>query len=200
MPPYRKIKRKSYFGDKKVYYETVPLINKDETLWRLGDILPPEGSHMLDFPFAFQLPSDLPASYHINVFDTKATISYSIEVVGERSGTFVCNRRIGGGFIVVPPASPDELAMTDRLAEGWKGPNRIEEAKRHVRRRLWGDYAVVEATSACLTSRHTPSMFQCHLSCASSRRRRFLNARNTLTRRTMVASRCFLPRHQARSR
>lgn len=96
-------------------------------------------------PFTFELPPLLPPSFHCSHGNSGGTISYSIEVVGERPGFFVRNRRVGVVFPVVPSAIPAEIDARVQLAEGWTGLSRSYIQQDQIRTGLWGDRSTVEA-------------------------------------------------------
>jgi hypothetical protein len=127
---------------------TISLICTDTVLWEEGTAYPHPDTHMLSIPFAFVLPRDLPPSFHCVSEDAKTTgtVSYSIEVVGDRPGLFRSNRRLGVVFPVVPPASDAQVNARMRLPSGWDGDWRATATQADVRPRPWGPYGHVVAT------------------------------------------------------
>jgi hypothetical protein len=91
------------------------------------------------------LPLDLPPSFHAQWLSDYGTISYSVEAVGDRTGLFRRNRRLGVIFPVLPRASPLQTEARAQLLSGWTGPWRREVVADRVRKRAWGEHGHVEA-------------------------------------------------------
>ncbi|KAJ6589978.1 hypothetical protein DFH09DRAFT_220110 [Mycena vulgaris] len=123
------------------HYQTIILIHTKLVLWDQGTAFPEPGSHTLSCPFQFTLPENLPSSFHCWGWHRHATIGYSLEVVGERSGFYRINRRIRRLISIVPAASQGQLLAKESLRQGWNGPwtDRIHEEK--LRQGIWGDYS-----------------------------------------------------------
>ncbi|KAJ7655367.1 hypothetical protein B0H17DRAFT_1099100 [Mycena rosella] len=122
--------------------QTVVLIHTNLPLWSQGIAFPEPGSHILSCSFQFLLPESLPPSFHCWGWHRNATISYSLEVVGERVGFFRMNRRIRRPLSVIPAASQSQLLAKESLKQGWNGPWRdyiCQEQK--LRQGIWGDYS-----------------------------------------------------------
>ncbi|KAJ7871521.1 hypothetical protein B0H14DRAFT_218794 [Mycena olivaceomarginata] len=118
----------------------IEVLRADATLWT--DDGPQTG--ILNLPFQFFLPVDLPPSFHCSVLDRKGVISYAIEVVADRPGIFKRNRRIASVFPVVPPAAPQDVAIQQFLLQGWSGEWKAVVHEDRIRRGIWGDYSVVK--------------------------------------------------------
>ncbi|KAJ6479179.1 hypothetical protein DFH09DRAFT_1056192 [Mycena vulgaris] len=99
-----------------------------------GTAYPEPGSHILSCPFQFVLPDNLPPSFHCWGSNQKAIISYSLEVVGERTPI----RRL---ISIVPAASQRQLLAKESLRQGWDGPWRDIAHEEKVRQGIWGDYS-----------------------------------------------------------
>ncbi|KAJ7037959.1 hypothetical protein C8F04DRAFT_1090779 [Mycena alexandri] len=126
--------------------QTVPLIHANKSLWTQGTVFPEAGSHVLSFPFQFQLPTTLPPSYHCDGHSRGGAISYSLEVVGDRPGIFRTNTRIRRVFSVVPAASDSQLLTKESLRQGWDGSWKDTMREDKIRQGLWGDYSRVSAS------------------------------------------------------
>jgi hypothetical protein len=141
----RRIRRNT--GNSSVTYrEIIPLVREDTVLWTQGGTYPSPGTHVLELPFVFVLPRTLPPSFHCARNQVSASVSYSIEVVGDRPGLFRFNRRLGLVFPVVPRASREQVDTRLRLNAGWDGPWREAIAQDNVRPHPWGSYGHIMAT------------------------------------------------------
>ncbi|KAJ7496759.1 hypothetical protein FB451DRAFT_1208704 [Mycena latifolia] len=124
----------------------VPLIRSNISLWTQGTAFPEPGSHVLTCPFRFQLPENLPPSFHCSAHSSGGAISYSLEVVGDRPGLFRSNRRIRRLISVVPAASQSQLLAKESLTQGWMGQWRDIKQDDKLRTGIWGDYSHAHAT------------------------------------------------------
>ncbi|KAJ7647811.1 hypothetical protein FB45DRAFT_894523 [Roridomyces roridus] len=120
--------------------ETIPLIHADQLIWTRGSSFPEPGSHVLSCPFQFKLPENLPPSFECHAYHRSGTISYSLEVVGER-GLFRFNRRIYQVFSVLPAASQDQVLVAESLRQGWDGQWADVKAEERLRQGIWGGYS-----------------------------------------------------------
>lgn len=144
-------------GQTKITYtETVPLVYTNLTLWTQGAAFPETGSHVLVFPFRFQLAETLPPSFHCSAHSGAGVVSYSLEVVGDRTGLFRSNRRIRRLISVVPPASQAQLLTKDSLKQGWMGQWKDYTQDDKLRTGLWGDYSHAHATISMPALRSLP--------------------------------------------
>ncbi|KAF8169017.1 hypothetical protein K438DRAFT_1685204 [Mycena galopus ATCC 62051] len=134
--------------------ETIILCNEKIPLWTRGTAFPEPGSHILPFPFQFLLPENLPASFHCRAHHRMDTVSYAIEVVGERAGFYRPNRRIRRLISVVPAASQSQLLVQESLRQGWNGAWKDFTEEDKLRQGIWGDYprARVKLTVADMPS------------------------------------------------
>ncbi|KAJ6582152.1 hypothetical protein B0H19DRAFT_1252283 [Mycena capillaripes] len=123
------------------HYATVVLVHTNLPLWDQGAAYPEPGSHVLSFPFQFQFAENLPPSFHCWGYHRHANISYSLEVVGDRTRFFRLNRRIRRLISVVPAASQEHLLAKEALRQGWNGPWRDITHEEKLRRGIWGDYS-----------------------------------------------------------
>ena len=123
-------------------HERRELVRQDISLWQKGSIYPPPGSHVLRFPFHFVLPSNLPPSCHHESARGSGLISYMIEAVGVRQGTFTRNRRIAQSISIIPP-DPTGAQFRQLLQSTWQGPWQSIQEQDQIRRGLWGAYAKV---------------------------------------------------------
>ncbi|KAI0364609.1 hypothetical protein BV20DRAFT_974263 [Pilatotrama ljubarskyi] len=132
--------------DKSVSKKEIQLVRVDASLWTRGTAYPPPDSDVLRVPFKLQLPPELPPSFQYSA-GRKASVMYSLTVVGVRPGTFQSNRRIRRPLAVV---QKDDVGANVRqqlvtLATAGAEPQwgTIRKAER-IRRGLWGDYATVD--------------------------------------------------------
>ncbi|KAJ7807874.1 hypothetical protein B0H14DRAFT_3152335 [Mycena olivaceomarginata] len=97
---------------------------------------------------------NLPPSFHCEVFHRTATISYALEVVGERTRFYRTNRRIRRIISVVPAASQGQLLARETLRQGWNGPWSNFTGEEKLRQGIWGNYsrACVKLTIADMAS------------------------------------------------
>ncbi|KAJ7503091.1 hypothetical protein B0H11DRAFT_2361119 [Mycena galericulata] len=124
--------------------ETVPYAN--QSLWKQGITFPEPGSHVISCPFQFQLPENLPPSFHCSSNSHTGAISYSLEVVGDRLGLLRSNRRIRRRISVVPSASENQLLVKESLQQGWSGKWRDITQEEKLRQGIWGDYSHARTT------------------------------------------------------
>ncbi|KAJ7125226.1 hypothetical protein C8R44DRAFT_703420 [Mycena epipterygia] len=123
------------------HYATIILVHTNLPLWDQGTAFPEPGSHVLSFPFQFELPENLPPSFHCWGHHRHATIAYSLEVVGERTRFFRLNRRIRRLISVVPAASQSQLLAKETLMQGWIGPWKDITHEEKLRQGIWGEYS-----------------------------------------------------------
>lgn len=143
-PPPRRVTQ-SKGRETTTYKETIPLVRDERVLWAQGGVFPPADSHLLHLPFTFALPPSLPPSFHCTRGNSSATISYSIELVGDRPGLFKRNRRVGVLFPIVPAASLAQMSARAQLAEPWTGLSRSHVEQSQIRKYPWGGYGAAEA-------------------------------------------------------
>ncbi|KAJ7125252.1 hypothetical protein C8R44DRAFT_782710 [Mycena epipterygia] len=129
-----------------VHKQTILLIHSNLSLWKQGAAFPEPGSHIIACPFRFQLPADLPPSFHCSIMAFRGEVSYSLEVVGERPGLFRSNRHIRRLISVVPPASQKQLLARESLMQGWSGSWKHVKQEEKLRQGIWGDYSHACAT------------------------------------------------------
>ncbi|KAJ6622100.1 hypothetical protein B0H10DRAFT_1762576, partial [Mycena sp. CBHHK59/15] len=122
------------------------LVHSNQSLWKQGTTFPEVGSHVLMCPFQFQLPENLPPSFHCSAHLRAGAISYSLEVVGDRPGLFRLNCCIRRLISVVPAASQNQLLAKDSLRHGWTGPWKDITQDKKLRTGIWGDYSHAHAT------------------------------------------------------
>ncbi|KAJ7458867.1 hypothetical protein FB451DRAFT_1563751 [Mycena latifolia] len=118
--------------DRVTHTDTVPLVHTDLNLWTHGGTAfrgSEAGSPVIAHPFRFQLPENLPPSFHCSGNSCRATISYSLEVVGDRPGLLRANRRI-----------------RRLISVGWTGPWKDITRDQKLRVGLWGDHSHARAT------------------------------------------------------
>ncbi|KAH6919308.1 hypothetical protein BKA70DRAFT_1394636 [Coprinopsis sp. MPI-PUGE-AT-0042] len=128
------------------YRSSLPLAHGDTILWNQAEgNYPPAGTHIIQLPFEFQIPTDSPSSFHAIRYPQEATISYGIEVVADRHGLFRFKRRIGYVFPVLSRASREEVENAFQLRQGWPGEWRGFEHSEQIRKHLWGDRSSVQA-------------------------------------------------------
>ncbi|KAJ7640818.1 hypothetical protein DFH06DRAFT_927791, partial [Mycena polygramma] len=97
-------------------------------------------------PFQFCLPTNLPPSFHCDGYRRGASICYSLEVVGTRSGRFVPNLRIETLFSVVSAATTSQMLDKGRLTQSWDGAWRDTKQEVQLRRGILGEYSRAYAT------------------------------------------------------
>ncbi|KAK7039593.1 arrestin-N domain-containing protein [Favolaschia claudopus] len=134
--------------------QTVPLIHSGEIFWETGSAFPLTATDVISFPFHFTLPPDLPPSFHCDGHSRGGTISYALEVVGDRPGLFRSNRRLRRVFVVVPPAFENQMLVVEQLRQGWEGGWRDIKQNEQLRKGIWGEYsrAFVTLTIPDITS------------------------------------------------
>ncbi|KAJ7043292.1 hypothetical protein C8F04DRAFT_1074342 [Mycena alexandri] len=113
------------------------VLRADASLWTRGG--PQTG--LVNLPFQFHLPANLPPSFHSSVHRRKGIISYAIEIVADRRVKM--NRRIASVFSLVPAATPQDLVYQQFLLQGWSGEWKAVVHEDKIRRG-WGDYSVVK--------------------------------------------------------
>ncbi|EIN05819.1 hypothetical protein PUNSTDRAFT_54683 [Punctularia strigosozonata HHB-11173 SS5] len=131
------------------YRANIPLIREDIPLWTRGQAFPAPGSHVLTFPFKFQLPTDLPPSFHAQRVSKRANVTYFIEVVGAREGILHLNRRVRAVIAVIPAGWPMYVQLRQALMDGppdgsnigWKTHTLSDS----IRTGIWGEYSQVTA-------------------------------------------------------
>ncbi|KAJ6497531.1 hypothetical protein C8R45DRAFT_983269 [Mycena sanguinolenta] len=126
------------------HHETILLFYKKIRLWDRGTTFPAPGSHILPCDFEFLLPENLPASFHCETHHQRATISYGIEIIGQRTGFHRTNRRIRRLFSVIPAASLSQLDQNS-LRHGWHGRWKDFTQEEKLRHGIWGDYSHARA-------------------------------------------------------
>ncbi|KAJ6631461.1 hypothetical protein B0H10DRAFT_2207118 [Mycena sp. CBHHK59/15] len=136
--------------------QTILLIHSNKSLWTQGSTFPEPGSHVLSCPFQFQLPENLPPSFHGSAYHRRAAISYSLEVVGDRPGLFRLNRRIRRLISVLPAASRSQLLAAESLRQGWTGEWHDIVRDEKLRQGIWGDYSHAKVTLTIPKTRAFP--------------------------------------------
>ncbi|KAJ7869107.1 hypothetical protein B0H14DRAFT_3581729 [Mycena olivaceomarginata] len=126
--------------------QTIPLVHSNQSLWTQGSAFPEAGSHVISFAFQFQLPANLPPSFHCEAHSRGGAISYSVEVVGDRPGIFRANRRTRRVFSVVPAAFQNQLLVKESLMQGWLGSWKDVKRNDQLRQGIWGEYSRSYAT------------------------------------------------------
>ncbi|CAK5266094.1 unnamed protein product [Mycena citricolor] len=122
--------------------QTLEVVRLDQTLWDQSNA---NGSGVLSCPFQFQLPPNLPPSFHYDHKNRTVAISYAIEVVGHRRGLLHSNRRVRKIFSVLPAGNAWEINSAATLKQGWQGPWKPLELTKEIRHGiLFGEYS--EAT------------------------------------------------------
>ncbi|EIN05818.1 hypothetical protein PUNSTDRAFT_115729 [Punctularia strigosozonata HHB-11173 SS5] len=132
--------RRTIGQETRVYRSNTSVLNTDIPLWQRGQ----PGSGTITLPFNFQLLPNLPPSYHVMRFDKQGTITYYLEVVGERPGLHF-NRRIRSVIALIPGGWPANVQIRQGLLSGW-GPNMPWKAHTHmdsIRQGIWGDHSQV---------------------------------------------------------
>ncbi|KAJ7125247.1 hypothetical protein C8R44DRAFT_135092 [Mycena epipterygia] len=139
-----------------VHKQTVLLVHSNLSLWKQGGAFPEAGSHILACPFRFQLPENLPPSFHCSGNSLSGAVSYSLEVVGDRPGLFRSDRCIRRLISVVPPASQSRLLVRESLMQGWSGSWKHIKREEKLRQGIWGDYSHACATLSIPNLRSFP--------------------------------------------
>ena len=119
--------------------DTVYLIKDSTSIWRRG--MPSSSSDVLNAPFKFRLPADLPPSFDFSDGGDSTRISYTIEAVPDHSG--VRTSRVEVPLIVVPD-DPDGMRVRPALDAGWDGSCTTKMVREQLRRAhdIVGDAAV----------------------------------------------------------
>ncbi|KAJ7736940.1 hypothetical protein B0H16DRAFT_1763171, partial [Mycena metata] len=102
------------------HYRTITLFQTKIPLWSQGAV-PEPGTDILTL-------------FHCSATSRGATIGYSLEIVGERSGFHRMNRRIRRLISVVPQS---QLLVKETLTQGWNGPWREIAQEEKLRQGLW---------------------------------------------------------------
>ncbi|KAJ7684747.1 hypothetical protein DFH06DRAFT_17571 [Mycena polygramma] len=118
----------------------IEVLRADASLWTQGG--PQTG--VLNLPFQFYLPDNLPPSFHCSVLNRKGIVSYAVEVVADRPGIFKMNRRITNLFSLVPAAAPQDIVFQQSLFQGWSGEWKAVVHEDRIRRGIWGEYSIVK--------------------------------------------------------
>jgi hypothetical protein len=133
-------------ADAAAFDDVANLFFTERILWTAGSLLRVPESQQLRLPFRIMLPLNLPPSFYYVGVNSHAHISYSIEVVGQRSGFFHRNRHIRRPFPIVPAATPSQVESKSLLLSGpWKGQWRAVGQEKSIRQGLWGQTALVDA-------------------------------------------------------
>ncbi|KAF8201163.1 hypothetical protein K438DRAFT_1758465 [Mycena galopus ATCC 62051] len=155
-------------GDGGFNRQTIIVFREEIGLWDQGTAFPEPGARAMPCPFQFSLPGNIPPSFHCetkadadqltapkthvagrsrrspHVTDIyrRATISYALDVVGERAGHNKKDRRIRRLISIVPAASQNQILTRDSLMKGWDdGPWRDFIREEKLRQGIWGDYS-----------------------------------------------------------
>ncbi|KAI0725864.1 hypothetical protein C8Q72DRAFT_567853 [Fomitopsis betulina] len=96
--------------------DTVHLVQQSISVWRRG--MPSSSSDILNIPFKFRLPADLPPSFDFNDTGDSARITYTIEAVPDHSG--IRTSRVEVPLTVVPD-DPEGGRVRPALDAGWDG-------------------------------------------------------------------------------
>ncbi|KAK7057651.1 arrestin-N domain-containing protein [Favolaschia claudopus] len=123
--------------------DTIILCDEQISLWDRGSAFPPPGSHILSCPFQFTIPETAPPSFHCEGYYRKATISYALEVVGQRPGRFKENRNVRQPITVLAAASQAQLLLTQSLRQGWSGAYKTWTTDGKLKEGLWGKHSHV---------------------------------------------------------
>ncbi|KAK7039610.1 arrestin-N domain-containing protein [Favolaschia claudopus] len=130
--------------------ETVHLFDSpSQTLWSSKATQPDVSCDILSCPFRFTLPSSLPPSFTCgNSTPPDATVRYSLQAVGARSGTLQRNRRFKRVFLVMPAASERQMLEAEGLRQGWVGNGGWKHCQQDekIRQGIWGEYSGVHAS------------------------------------------------------
>jgi len=122
------------------YKESLELIRQDSVLWTKGSIYPKPGSDILTFPFTFALPPSLPPTHSVKIASCGAEISYFIEAVGNRKGTFKRDHRLGQALTVLGP-DPFGASLRGSLSTlPWEERTASED----VRLYFWQEYSSIK--------------------------------------------------------
>jgi hypothetical protein len=130
--------------------EYVSLVKTDQKIWSSSNSHSDIGSPTLRLPFSFQLLENLIPSFHFHRFGRRGVTTYSIEVVGQRTGALQRNRRVGKVFPLVQAASAQETHAKTDLLEDWKGLWKTVKSSSEIRQGLWGGYSKVDVEVSSL--------------------------------------------------
>lgn len=107
-------------------------------LWRRGDAYPPPDSDLLTLPWEIPLLQDMPPTFYAHAGNSRMSITYTLDVIGNRPGLFKFDRDIKRMLTVHPNASVSAPVQT-RLNYGWDGPCKTVTARDRLSRYiLWG--------------------------------------------------------------
>jgi hypothetical protein len=130
--------------DRKTLRSVEPVVSSETVLWQ-KDSYPEPGVHIIRCPFTFYVPTDAPGSLFLGQPSAHANVSYGLEVIARRPGTFKRNRRVGTMFPVQHLANEEQVLNAHRLRHGWEGPWKIVEKRTTIRRTFLGKYCDVQA-------------------------------------------------------
>ena len=119
--------------------DTVYLVKESTSIWRRG--MPSSSSDVLNAPFKFTLPVDLPPSFDFADGGDSTRISYTLEAVPDHSGMRATRVEIP---LTVVPDDPDGARVRPALDAGWEGSWTTKVVREQLRRGhgLVGDAAV----------------------------------------------------------
>jgi hypothetical protein len=111
-------------------------LKEDQTLWQADERNDPRDG-VVSFPFEFPLPESVPSSMHLSNENCTATITYGVEVVGERLSVLPKrDLKVAQDFTVITPASERQLAEAKRLGQGqkWNGKTSMVSAIHEIKK------------------------------------------------------------------
>ncbi|KAJ6486984.1 hypothetical protein C8R45DRAFT_1074738 [Mycena sanguinolenta] len=95
-----------------------------------------DSNGVLLLPFEFTLPDEekMPGSFYSTGNDCRATVGYSIEVIGQRPREHVLqisrpNRRVVRALSVIPAATPKQIQTKELFVKGWSGEWKTHESE-----------------------------------------------------------------------
>jgi hypothetical protein len=97
---------------------------------------PHQGS--LTFPFTFKLPKTLPPSMQVDDGSSKGKISYVVEIDADRKGLRM-DKSVKEKFTVLPVPDSYQIADTQKIRAGWRGPWKTYERTETVSKNFWSE-------------------------------------------------------------
>jgi hypothetical protein len=140
----RKISRTHHPNVDSLYITDVPLFHEIKCLWQASSTNLVAQNIERQY-FRYELPLNLPPSYHAKEGRADASVVYRVEAAGLRAGSSRRRCRAALPFAVVPQGTSSAIETRNSLRLRWTGQYNYRKFERLVRQGLWGDYSTVIA-------------------------------------------------------